>query len=59
MSAYLNVAAAADCFRVSPSTLRRWIRSGRLKATRLGPRMIAIKLEDIAAANPAAAAKFA
>jgi len=33
---YLNVREVADLFRVSPKTVRRWIKAGTLPATRLG-----------------------
>lgn len=33
---YLSVKEVANLFRVCPKTVRRWIKSGRLSATRLG-----------------------
>ncbi len=33
---YLSVKEVADLFRVCPKTVRRWIKSGDLPATRLG-----------------------
>jgi excisionase family DNA binding protein len=35
-AAYLTVAEVADTFRVCTKTVRRWIKSGQLPATRMG-----------------------
>lgn len=35
-AAYLSVRDAAALFRISTKTVRRWIKSGELPATRLG-----------------------
>ena len=32
----LSISQAADCARVSPKTIRRWIAAGRLRARRVG-----------------------
>jgi len=45
---YLTVAEAANLVRVSPSTIRRWIREGNLPAYRLGPRRVGLKRDDLA-----------
>jgi excisionase family DNA binding protein len=42
----LTVARAADCVGRSPDTVRRWIRSGRLAARRVGTRH-AIEVDDL------------
>lgn len=44
---YLTVAEAANLVRVSPSTIRRWIREGNLPAYRLGPRRVGLKRDDL------------
>jgi excisionase family DNA binding protein len=46
---YLTVAEAANLVRVSPSTIRRWIREGNLPAYRLGPRRVGLKRDDLSA----------
>src|SRR3954452_17410107 len=46
---YLTVTEAANLVRVSPSTIRRWIREGNLPAYRLGPRRVGLKRNDLAA----------
>ncbi len=43
-----TVAEAATLLQVSPSTVWRWIEAGRLTASRVGPRSIRIRREDIA-----------
>ena len=45
---YLTVTEAANLVRVSPSTIRRWIREGNLPAYRLGPRRVGLKRDDLA-----------
>jgi excisionase family DNA binding protein len=45
---FLTVTEAATLVRVSPSTIRRWIREGNLPAYRLGPRRVGLKREDLA-----------
>jgi excisionase family DNA binding protein len=44
---YLPVAEAATRLRVSPSTIRRWIREGDLPAYRLGRRRVGLKRDDL------------
>jgi excisionase family DNA binding protein len=46
---YLTVAEAANLVRVSPSTIRRWIREGNVPAYRLGPRRVGLKRDDLSA----------
>jgi excisionase family DNA binding protein len=46
---YLTVTEAANLVRVSPSTIRRWIREGNLPAYRIGPRRVGLKREDLSA----------
>jgi excisionase family DNA binding protein len=45
---YLTVAQAAQQLRVHPSTIRRWIDSGLLRAYRVGQKRIAIQPSDLA-----------
>lgn len=40
---------AADLARVSVETIRRWASSGRITASRLGPRRVVIDLDSVAA----------
>lgn len=46
---YATVAEAARRLRLSPSTVWRWIDSGKLTAYRIGPKAIRIKTTDLAA----------
>ncbi|MHC3004170.1 helix-turn-helix domain-containing protein [Gordonia sp. GN26] len=46
---WLTVAEAAQEARVSEKTIRRWYRSGQLKADRLGQRMVRIRRCELAA----------
>ncbi len=46
-STFLTIEAAADALDVHPRTLRRRISEGRLKAYRVGPRQIRIKVADL------------
>jgi excisionase family DNA binding protein len=41
------VSEAAALLKVSPSTVRRWIKTGKLPAQRVGPKTIRIKQEDL------------
>jgi excisionase family DNA binding protein len=45
----LTVSAAAAHLNVTPRTVRRWIKQGRLRAYRVGPRCIRIDRDDLAA----------
>lgn len=45
---FYTVAEAARLLDVSSSTVRRWIRSRRLPAYRVGPRRMRVKREDLA-----------
>lgn len=42
---------AAGILRISPRTLGRWIKSGILKGTRVGPRLLRFSEAQIAAAR--------
>jgi excisionase family DNA binding protein len=46
-SDYYTVAQAAKVLDVSPSTIWRWIKAGKLPAYRVGPRNIRIKKADL------------
>lgn len=46
VESYLTVAQAAEHLGVHPSTIRRWIDSGLLRAYRLGPKRINVKRSD-------------
>jgi excisionase family DNA binding protein len=55
---FLSVGAAAEQLSVHPSTIRRWIDSGRLRAYRLGEKRIGVRrsdLEELATPRPARA----
>ena len=43
----MNLKQAADVLDVSVSTVRNWINDGTLRAYRLGPRLIRIKVSDL------------
>lgn len=49
MTTLLSVTEAARIAGVGPRTIRRWIADGSLPASRLGPRLIRIKPDDLAA----------
>lgn len=50
----LTTAEVAERFRVNPGTVQRWVREGRLKATRpAGSRLLRFTAEDIEAAEKA------
>ena len=44
---YLTVAEAASILKVDPSTIRRWIDGGTLRANRVGPRSIRVRRDDL------------
>ncbi len=44
----LTTAEAARLLKVSPVTLRRWIKQGRLPAYHVGPRKVRLRREDLA-----------
>ena len=45
----VSLAIAAQSADVSQRTIRRYIASGRLRAFRVGPRLLKIDLDDLAA----------
>lgn len=44
---YYTVAEAAAVLDVSPSTVLRWIKAGRLPAQRVGPKTLRIRKQDV------------
>jgi len=46
-SEWLTTAEAAKTLKVSPLTVSRWIKQGRLPASRVGPRAVRIRREDL------------
>jgi len=44
---WLTVTETAEYLGVSTKTIRNYIRSGRLEAERVGPKLIAIQLESL------------
>jgi excisionase family DNA binding protein len=44
---YLNDEAVAKLFGVAVSTVKRWRLAGRLGFTRIGPRRVGIRREDL------------
>ena len=45
---WLTTAEAANLLKVSPLTISRWIKQGRLLASRVGPRVVRIRRDDLA-----------
>jgi excisionase family DNA binding protein len=43
----IGLQEAADYCDVSYRTARRWVSSGRLKAVRVGPRLLKVSLEEL------------
>lgn len=57
MPSTLTIAEAASAYGVSPKTMRRYIAAGRLPAVRVGPRLLRVDPDDVAAlARPLATA---
>lgn len=44
---FVTVGEAASLLRVSPATVRRWIREGDVPAYHLGPRRVALRRSDL------------
>ena len=44
---WLTTAEAAKTLKVSPLTISRWIKQGRLAASRVGPRAVRIRRDDL------------
>lgn len=42
-----TIKQACDEYQVSDKTMRRWIRDGRVKAYRVGPRLVRIDRESL------------
>ena len=43
----LNVNQVAERFEVTPETIRRWVRAGKIKARRIGYKSLRFRLADI------------
>jgi excisionase family DNA binding protein len=43
----LTIHQAAEYVGVNPRTIRRWISQGQLPASRVGPRLVRIKADDL------------
>lgn len=53
----LTIAGAAEALGVHPNTVRRMVARGELPAFRVGPRLLRLRAEDVAAvARPLATA---
>lgn len=50
MDNMVSVAEAAAILRVHPSTIRRWIETGELKAYRMGPKRVLLDSRDLSVA---------
>lgn len=46
---YLTISQVCETCQVTPRTVYKWIRSGRLPAYRLGPQAVRIAVDDLAA----------
>jgi excisionase family DNA binding protein len=44
-----SIAVAADEYGVCTKTIRRWIAAGRITGYRVGPRLIRVDLDEVAA----------
>lgn len=42
-----TIRQSADAFQVSEKTMRKWIREGRVKAYRVGPRLVRVDRESL------------
>jgi excisionase family DNA binding protein len=49
LPAWPTLQQAAVHYDVDPKTVRRWIAAGRLKATRVGPRLIRVDRDSLLA----------
>jgi excisionase family DNA binding protein len=47
MTNLVTVTRAAEIMGVHPNTIRNWIRSGKLNAMRVGPKLIRIHREEL------------
>ena len=47
MTNLLTVTRAAEIVNVHPNTIRNWIRDGKLRHVRVGPKLIRIHREDL------------
>jgi excisionase family DNA binding protein len=45
--AWGSIQETADQLGVSPQTIRRWIRAGRISAKRMGPRLVRVELSSL------------
>ncbi|BBY82010.1 helix-turn-helix domain-containing protein [Mycolicibacterium pulveris] len=45
----ITITQAAEMLAVDPRTIRRWIAQGRLKARRIGPKLIRVELASVEA----------
>ncbi|WP_370499771.1 helix-turn-helix domain-containing protein [Mycolicibacterium sp. jd] len=45
----IGLQEAADCCDVSYRTIRRWIAAGHLNAVRVGPRLLKVDADELAA----------
>ena len=43
----VNIAKAAEYADVHPMTMRRWISAGRVRAYRVGPRLLKVDLNEL------------
>lgn len=47
VSRLMGMEAAARFLDISPRTLRRWVREGRIRAYRVGPRLVRFSPADL------------
>lgn len=43
----LTISEVADYCKVAELTVRRWVRTGQLRGTRMGPRFLRVKRQDL------------